>query len=205
MADNKKFIPFSIATSQFKAFGKGDTSHIDPELLPEPEPDYKEEFYNLSDEIAKLRKESFDSKRKMRDLKTDLKKQTENFDSLQAGMEAAIKNWKNEIKSHCGSAIINSLSQIMQMPDVLDLALSNRISKAVQELSEKKSIRVHVSPKQKKFADEKLEHLTQWEVISDESIDAGALFKTEQGKWETTVQIAIDETIAIIQAWIQDK
>ena len=205
MADSKKFIPFSTATSQFRSFGQGGNPKVNKDLLPEPEPDYKEAFETAAHEVSKLKQQLFDEKRNARTLKSDLKKEKSNFESLKKEMEEAIVRWRNEIRSHTGEALINALTQILQMPDLIDIGLSNRIQQAMSELSDKKSIQIHVSPKQKEFTEKQLSSYPNWEVIADPSIDSGALIKAEQGRWDTRMQIAINETIAIIQAWVQDQ
>ena len=205
MADSKKFIPFSTATSQFRSFGQGGDAKVNKDLLPDPEPDYKEAFETAAHEISKLKQQLFDEKRNSRTHKSDLKKEKANFESLKAEMEEAIVRWRNEIRSHTGEALISALTQILQMPDLIDIGLANRIKQAVAELSDKKPIQIHVSPKQKEFAENILGSNSSWEVVADPAVDTGALIKAEQGRWDTRMQIAINETIAIIQAWVQDQ
>ena len=60
MADSKKFIPFSTATSQFRAFGQGGGQKLNSDLIPEPEPDYKEAFEHASHELSKVKQQLFD-------------------------------------------------------------------------------------------------------------------------------------------------
>ena len=156
-------------------------------------------------ENSKIRRDLFDAQMKAKKQDRALVKHEKDFDLLKKEMEKAVDTWLEEVRQHTGTGLISALTHILQMPDVLDLALANRISSVMAELSAKKKVRVHVAPKQVDFAKTMLETNPQWTVISDPSIDSGALFKADQGEWDSNMGIAINETIAIIQAWLNEQ
>ena len=93
---------------------------------------------------------------------------------------------------------------IFSLASFLDFALSNRISDALSDLSEKKRIRVLVSPDQVEITQKLLADTPMWEVAASNDVRGGAIFQLEKEKWDTRIQLAIDETIQLIQAWIEE-
>ena len=204
--NSNKFVPFSAAAQKFRSFGEqSETTNIDPDLLPEDPIDYESIIEGLKKENAKLHRDLFEAQ--MASKKTDkaMKEQEKNFAGLQKEMEASVQAWYQEVREHCGQGLVYALTQILQMKDVMDLALINRISEAMSELSAKKKIRVHVSPSQLACAQQMLASHERWSIVADESVESGALFKSEQGEWDTTLEIAVNETMAIIQAWMKEN
>ena len=61
-----------------------------------------------------------------------------------------------------------------------------------------------VSPEQVETTQRLLADTPLWEVAASDDVRGGAIFQLEKEKWDTRIQLAIDETIQLIQAWIEE-
>jgi len=201
-SSSKKFVPFSVATNQFRPFGAG--PQISPDLVEEPEPDYKGLLSKANTDMDQLNKQLEASNAKCRELEANLAKSKSEFQQVRQSMEDSTREWTRDIRESVGTALVSALTQIVKNPTVLDFSLSNRITDALGDLSEKKRIRVLVSPEQVETTQRLLADTPLWEVAASDDVRGGAIFQLEKEKWDTRIQLAIDETIQLIQAWIEE-
>ena len=201
-SSSKKFVPFSVATNQFRPFGAG--PQISPDLVEESEPDYKGLLGQANSELEQLKQQLQAVTEKNNALEANLSKAQAEFTQVRQYLEASTKEWTADIKESVGTALISALTQVLKNPTVLDLALSNRLSEALSDLSEKKRIRVLVAPQQVETTQRLLSDTPLWEVVASDDVRGGAVFQLEKERWDTRVQLAIDETIKMIQAWIDE-
>jgi flagellar biosynthesis/type III secretory pathway protein FliH len=186
---DENFVPYSVE---------------DPDV--DLEPIKEEPKINLDEE----RKLSFQqgyakAKKEFGHYKNDAELLEKNFKEILLNMEQARHQWIHEVRVSVASAIQVSLSQIVQHEALQVDILQQKLSEALEHLSEEKKMKVIVAPNFKEFAIEYLKDKSEWVVETRKDITGGAIFESDNGVWDARLSVTLDEIHHLIQTWLVEK
>lgn len=195
------FIPFTIGEASPRAAGFSSFDVTpDPSMVEEapPEPQI---------DIAVERQQAFEAgyakaKSEFMRYKTEAERLEQSFQELLVTIQESRQLWVQEIKEGVAESMQTALHHVARHEHLQSAILAQKLSEAMQQLSEEKTLSVFVAPKDVQLAQQFLKDKDGWTVIASEDVDGGAILESTNGVWDARMQVTLDEIDDLLTAWM---
>jgi hypothetical protein len=200
------FTPFSSSSSEYQPYevtpphGAEESVHEVVQEAVQPDPRLLTAQQELQKAQAEIQKLTLENQK----LSNIIEQKESEMKGLVVVYQQSIDDWRLEVKSHVATVLSKSISSLVMLSEVMDLAMFKRIEYALSELIDQQAVVVRVHPEQIERAKSLLQSQPQWKVIGDDKIAGGVVFETSTGVWDAQIGAAIEETEKLIQSWLSE-
>lgn len=200
------FKPFQWDSAGTSTTDKGfETFSITPEPVQEKRP-VEPPPVDVAAEKRKAYTEGYEkAKAEFLNYKSEAERLEKGFQEILGAVQESRLSWVQEVREGVVEAMQSALHHIAQHPSLQSAILAQKLSEAMGQLVEEKTLTVFVHPDQVDFARTYIADQPGWTVEASSDIKAGAILESRNGVWDAQMQVTLDEIDDVLTGWMLDS
>ncbi len=137
--------------------------------------------------------------------KSEAERLEKGFQEILGAVQESRLNWVQEVREGVVEAMQSALHHIAQHPSLQSAILAQKLSEAMGQLVEEKTLTVFVHPEQVDFARAYIADQPGWTVEASSDVKSGAILESSNGVWDAQMQVTLDEIDDVLTGWMMDS
>jgi len=169
-----------------------------------PEVDYEALFHQSQEEQKALQEQIALLQNEKTQIQQEQQQQHNQHTEMIAVLEKTVADFREEIRNDVGAVFVAFLQTIIKDSRFHSLALQDMLTQALIELSDKKTVLVHVPENLMTEAQKFLSAQEGWDIVGeDSSLEVQA--QAEGIRWENRLHPVFEEFLSQIEIWLQES